>query len=111
MKKLTFFVLFYFLSVSLCYAGQTWVNGYYRSNGTYVQGHWKTTPDSLRTNNFSYPGNFNPNTGKINPYSTSPAKTYPVNPNPYKTYSPSPSGSTQPFGTFPKWQKWKSWDE
>lgn len=36
-----------------------------RRNGTVVEEHWRTWPDHTQTNNFSYPGNFNPNTGKI----------------------------------------------
>ena len=96
MKKLAFLILFFFVAVPLAYAGQTWVNGYYRSNGTYVQGHWRTTPDQSRTNNFSYPGNFNPNTGKFTPQSNSPAKLYPTNPNPYNTYQLPHSRSLNP---------------
>lgn len=41
------------------------VRGYYRSNGTYVQPYVRTAPDSTPTNNYSYPGNYNPNTGSI----------------------------------------------
>lgn len=41
-----------------------WVNGYYRSNGTYVKGHYRSSPDSSPYNNWSYPGNTNPYTGK-----------------------------------------------
>ena len=37
------------------------VNGYYRSNGTYVQPHQRTAPDGIRSNNYSYPGNYSPN--------------------------------------------------
>jgi len=40
-----------------------YVNGYYRSNGTYVQGHYRSSPDSSPYNNYSYPGNYNPYTG------------------------------------------------
>ena len=47
-----------------CY-GNTYVRGYYRSSGTYVRGHARTCPDSRITNNYSYPGNYNPNTGRI----------------------------------------------
>jgi hypothetical protein len=47
-----------------CY-GNTYVRGYTRSNGTYVRGHYRTCPDSRITNNYSYPGNYNPNTGSI----------------------------------------------
>ncbi len=37
--------------------------GYTRSNGSYVQGHYKTTPDRTNHNNFSTSGNYNPYTG------------------------------------------------
>ncbi len=41
------------------------VNGYYRANGTYVNSYERTSPNSTATDNYSYPGNYNPNTGKI----------------------------------------------
>ncbi len=41
----------------------TYVRGYYRSNGTYVQPHYRSSPDSSVTNNYSYCGNTNPYTG------------------------------------------------
>ena len=41
--------------------GQVHVRGYYRSNGTYVQPHERTRPNSTVTDNYSYPGNYNPN--------------------------------------------------
>jgi hypothetical protein len=44
--------------------GDVWVNGYYRSDGTYVQSHYRSNPDNTITNNWSYPGNTNPHTGK-----------------------------------------------
>jgi hypothetical protein len=40
------------------------VRGYYRSNGTYVQPHIRSDPDRSPYNNYSYPGNYNPYTGK-----------------------------------------------
>ena len=40
---------------------QVSVNGYYRSNGTYVQPHQRTAPDGIRENNYSYGSNYNPN--------------------------------------------------
>lgn len=40
------------------------VRGYYRSNGTYVQPHYQTNPDSSRANNWSTRGNVNPFTGE-----------------------------------------------
>ncbi len=47
------------------------VRGYYRSNGTYVQPHYRSSPDSSIYNNWSYKGNVNPYTGKRG-YRTSP---------------------------------------
>lgn len=43
---------------------QTWVNPYRRKDGTQVQGHWRSSPDNNPYNNWSYPGNVNPYTGK-----------------------------------------------
>ena len=43
------------------------VRGYYRKDGTYVRPHYRTSPDGNPYNNYSYPGNYNPNTGKITP--------------------------------------------
>ena len=45
--------------------GRVWVRGYYRKDGTYVRGHYRTAPDGNPYNNYSFPGNYNPNTGKI----------------------------------------------
>lgn len=41
------------------------VNGYYKSNGTYVQPYERTAPDGNPYNNYSFPGNYNPNKGTI----------------------------------------------
>ena len=41
------------------------VRGYYRKDGTYVRPHYRTAPDGNPYNNYPYPGNYNPNTGKI----------------------------------------------
>ena len=43
--------------------GRVYVRGYYRSNGTYVKPHYRTAPDSNPYNNYSFPGNYNPNKG------------------------------------------------
>ena len=45
-------------------AGTTSVRGYFRSNGTYVAPHYRTTPNSSKLDNWSTRGNFNPYTGK-----------------------------------------------
>jgi hypothetical protein len=68
--KLTTFVLtiisFLFI-ISLAFAGDVFVNGYFRSDGTYVKPHYRTYPDKNPYNNYSFPGNYNPHTGKIAP--------------------------------------------
>jgi hypothetical protein len=56
-------VLFSFISSSVVNAA-VHVNGYYRKNGTYVQPYWRSDPDGNPYNNWSYPGNTNPYTGK-----------------------------------------------
>ena len=40
------------------------VKGYYKKNGTYVQPHYRTAPNSTKNDNFSTEGNTNPYTGK-----------------------------------------------
>ena len=45
-------------------SSHTRVNGYFRSNGTYIQPHYRTTPNSTNRDNFSTQGNTNPYTGK-----------------------------------------------
>lgn len=44
---------------------QVRVRGYYRENGTYVPPRERTRPNHTSTDNYSYPGNYNPNTGRI----------------------------------------------
>jgi hypothetical protein len=84
LKKIIILALLLFLSLpSISFAGQRWVRPHLRRDGGYVSGHVRTTPNRFRTDNYSYPGNYNPNTGRINQWSNSPSKTYPINPNPY----------------------------
>ena len=63
MKKLS--LSFAFLILTICAFAQVAVKGYYRKNGTYVQPHMRSSPDGNPYNNYSYPGNTNPYTGKI----------------------------------------------
>lgn len=67
MKKL--FLLLFLISIYAFTRAQTnnqhiWVNGYTRSDGTYVRGHWKTSSNETVNDNFSTIGNRNPYTGK-----------------------------------------------
>lgn len=52
------------LAASVSFAqSQVWVNGYTKSDGTYVTGHYKTTSNTTATDNYTYKNNTNPNTG------------------------------------------------
>lgn len=45
--------------------------GYFRSNGTYVQPYYRTSPNSSLFDNYSTKGNYNPYSGRkgyVNPY-------------------------------------------
>ncbi len=56
------------------FAKDTYVKGYNRNNGTYVQPHYRTSPDNSLHNNYSTKGNVNPYTGRkgtVNPYGSS----------------------------------------
>jgi hypothetical protein len=53
--------------------GSVWVNPYTRSDGSYVQGHYRSAPDGNRSNNWSSYPNVNPYTGRQgtrDPYSS-----------------------------------------
>jgi len=91
MKKTIFLIVFLLAFPALSFGGS--VRGYWKdTNGdgvkdTYVQPYQRTNPNSIRTDNYSYPGNYNPNRGQQTPYSNSPRETYPTNPNPCE-YNP-----------------------
>lgn len=44
--------------------GIVWVDGYYRQDGTFVNGHYRTPPDHTKANNWSEYPNVNPYTGQ-----------------------------------------------
>ncbi len=50
-------------SITSTPTGSTYQNGYYRSDGTYVQGHYKTRSNNTNHDNYSTYGNSNPYTG------------------------------------------------
>lgn len=45
-------------------AQDVYVNGYYRSDGTYVQPYYRTRPNRTTLDNYSTKGNVNPYTGQ-----------------------------------------------
>lgn len=58
-------LIFLTLFITLQAHAQVKVKGYYRKDGTYVHPHYRSKPDGNPYNNWSYPGNTNPYTGKI----------------------------------------------
>ncbi len=64
MKTKIFFLSLFVLSAGSTFAGDVYVNGYTRSDGTYVHGHHRTTPDNTVNNNYNTQGNINPYTGQ-----------------------------------------------
>ncbi len=82
MKKLIKLILvvlpmfFVISTVAQTNSSHTYTNGYYRSNGTYVQGHYKTSPNNTINDNFTTKPNVNPYTGQkgyIEPTYTTPS--------------------------------------
>jgi hypothetical protein len=106
-------------SLAICVAvpatAQVRVGGYFRSDGTYVAPHYRSSPNSTTTDNYSTYPNVNPYTGRVgrvNPYSTyTPyrAPSYGVpnygssygNTNPRSAPSSGSSYGTQPRKTCP----------
>ena len=62
--KLAFCLFALFAVTAVTEAGSTSVKGYVRSDGTFVQPHMRSTPNSTRFDNYSTQGNSNPYTGK-----------------------------------------------
>jgi hypothetical protein len=96
------------------------VKGYYRKDGTYVRPHMRSNPDGIPTNNWSFPGNTNPYTGKTatgnpdtylrNYYDRSPSKypsfTVPTYTTPVFTAPSNPSCSS--YGIFSRYNSLSS---
>jgi hypothetical protein len=62
--KTTFLALAAMLAFGAQAQQTTHVQGHVKSDGTYVQPHTRTTPNSTTSDNFGTKGNYNPYTGK-----------------------------------------------
>ena len=103
---LSLFLLFGFIAATFAQVNpnSTYVRGYTRSNGTVVNGYYRTTPNNTINDNYSTKPNVNPYTGKtgtVNPttYTSTPSYSTPTYTSP--TYT-SPT-YTYPTYTPPKW--------
>lgn len=56
-----------FVTIGTCQVNShhIWVNGYYKLDGTYIPGHFRTAPNSTNLDNFSTVGNINPYTYQL----------------------------------------------
>ena len=63
--------------MSLLHA-DVWVDSYTRGDGTRVEGHYRSSPNSTVTDNYSYYGNTNPYTGEVgtDKYKNDPSSPY-----------------------------------
>jgi hypothetical protein len=100
MKKAFLFIVFLFAAANSFAQSTVYVQGYTRSNGTYVPAHYRTAPDYSINNNWSTVGNVNPYTGIPgtipNTYSSSSYSSSTYSTPTYSTYS-SPSYSTSTY--------------
>lgn len=62
--KLKIISLLFLCVISIVAHADTYVRGYTKNNGTYVEGHYRSNPDTSRDNNYSTYGNTNPYTGR-----------------------------------------------
>ena len=63
MKKIILSIITTLILITSSFA-DTYVRGYYKSNGTYVQPHYRSSPNSTTSDNWSTYGNTNPYTGE-----------------------------------------------
>ena len=64
MRKIPLLVMALILGWLSVAQAQVWVDPYTRKMGPKVQGHYRSNPDGNPYNNYSFPGNTNPYTGK-----------------------------------------------
>ena len=75
-------------------AAQTQVDGYFRKDGTYVQPHYRSSPNNTTLDNYSTRGNVNPYTGAVGTRDP---------------YAPKGGGYSEPGGFGSSGSKKKSW--
>jgi opacity protein-like surface antigen len=63
MKKILFLLVLASLIIPVAEARDVYVDGYYRSDGRYVEPHYRSSPNSTQSDNWGTKGNTNPYTG------------------------------------------------
>ena len=92
MKKLMVALICGLLLAPLSAWGQKWIEPYSDRDGSQVEGHWQT-PEEVRKEQYSTPGQFNPYTGQFTPYCDSGKRPPAANPAPQ---TPGPGTPTLP---------------
>ena len=64
MKKIFIFIFIALISLTSAEARDVAVKGYTKDNGTYVQPHYRSSPNEYKNDNWSTSGNSNPHTGQ-----------------------------------------------
>ena len=64
LKNLVLVIFFTLISLSSVGARDVAVRGYTKDNGTYVQPHYRSSPNEYKNDNWSTSGNTNPYTGQ-----------------------------------------------
>jgi hypothetical protein len=62
-KSMKIFIYMLIIITGISYSAKaqdTYVDGYYRNNGTYVQPHYRSAPNNNPSDNYSAQGNINP---------------------------------------------------
>lgn len=78
------------LSTATLAMADTYVQGYTKKNGTYVEPHYRSESNGTKLDNYSSKGNSNPyngNQGRVDPYYT-PPPSYQYNPPNYQYNDP-----------------------
>lgn len=99
MRKILFLALAAISAPAFAQSGHL-VQGYVRSDGTYVAPHYQSNSDGTKLNNYGTQGNVNPYTGRtgtVNPYAPTQRNPYgnPNNTRPLGT--PNPALPTNPW--------------
>jgi hypothetical protein len=89
-RTMKYLLLALTLLCNFVFAKDVYIKPHTRSDGTYVQGHYRTAPNSSQYDNYSTKGNYNPYTGQagtVEPQPTYQSPSYPNNRSSYDPYN------------------------
>ncbi|MAT67951.1 MAG: hypothetical protein CMJ58_00325 [Planctomycetaceae bacterium] len=106
MSKIAFLAVFFgaYIFANGHASADTWVRGYFRSNGTYVQSHYRSDADGNFYNNWSTYPNVNPYTGRVGTRREPSYGQY------YRSYYSTPSYDSYRAWSSSSYDTWSDWD-